>query len=99
MAPSLHVPGAGGNDMKLLAGLLVAASMYAAADKDMQRAIAWERHKDQVAARQARLEKKHPSVQYNDNNSANRSAEDDQQSTVKDPGPDGKWSGSSKVKK
>lgn len=74
--------------MRVLAGLLVAASMYAAADNDMQRAIAWERHKEQAAARQARLEKRHPSVTYNDNNSANRAADDQQNTkTVKDPGP------------
>jgi hypothetical protein len=86
MAPSLHISSAGGTDMKVLAGLLMAVSMYAAVDKDMQRAIAWERHKDRAAARQARLEKKHPSVEYNNNNSANRSADEGQQSTVKDPG-------------
>ena len=74
--------------MKVLAGLLMAVSMYAAVDKDMQRAIAWERHKDRAAARQARLEKKHPSVEYN-NSSANRSADEGQQSTVKDPGTRG----------
>ena len=84
--------------MRVLAGLLMAASMYAAVDKDMQRAIAWERHKDRAAARQARLEKKHPSVQY-DNNSANRSADEGQQSTVKDPGPRGSSSDSSNPKK
>jgi hypothetical protein len=83
--------------MRVLAGLLVAASMYAAADKDMQRAIAWERHKDRAAARQAQLEKKHPSVTYN-KNSANRSMEEDQ-NTVKDPGPKGQWSEPSKSKK
>ena len=48
--------------MKLLAGLLAVVSLCAAADKDMQRAIAWERQKDRAAARQARLEKRHPSV-------------------------------------
>jgi hypothetical protein len=74
--------------MRVLAGLLVAVSLYAAADKDMQRAIAWERHKDRAAARQARLEKRHPSVTYNNNDTANRSADDQQNGkTVKDPGP------------
>ena len=37
---------------------------------DMQAAIAWERHKDAAAARQARIEARHPSVTYNN---ANRS--------------------------
>jgi hypothetical protein len=77
--------------MRMLAGLLLAASMYGAVDKDMQRAIAWERHKEQAAARQARLEKRHPSVSYDhlNSNSANRSMQDDKQNTntVKDPGP------------
>jgi len=40
---------------------------------DMQAAIAWERHKDAAAARQARIEAKHPTVTYN---SANRSTND-----------------------
>lgn len=72
--------------MRVLAGLLLAASMYGAVDKDMQRAIAWERHKDRAAARQARLEKRHPSVTYN--NSANRSADENSDANrVKDPGP------------
>jgi len=73
--------------MRVLAGLLMAVSMYAATDKDMQRAIAWERHKDRAAARQAQLEKRHPSVTYG-TNTANRSAEEPQSgNTVKDPGP------------
>ena len=83
--------------MRVLAGMLLAVSMYAAADKDMQRAISWERHKERAAARQARLEKKNPSVQYN--NSANRSAEEDQKNTVKDPGPNGAGKDSSSPKK
>ena len=77
--------------MKLLAGLLLAVSMYAAVDKDMQRAIAWERQKERAAARQARLEKRHPSVTY-DNNSANRSADEPSPANeVKDPGPKNRW--------
>jgi hypothetical protein len=39
---------------------------------DMQAAIAWERHKEAAAARQARIEAKHPTVTYN---GANRSTE------------------------
>ena len=77
--------------MKLLAGLLAVASLCAAADKDMQRAIAWERQKDRAAARQARLEKRHPSVPAaaNNDNSANRADERQPANTVKDPGPQG----------
>jgi hypothetical protein len=56
--------------MRILSGLLLAASLYGAVDKDMQRAIAWERHKERAAARQARMEKTKPSVTYN--NTANR---------------------------
>jgi len=41
--------------------------------QDMQQAIAWERHKDAAAARQARIEAKHPTVTYE---GANRSTED-----------------------
>jgi hypothetical protein len=40
---------------------------------DMREAIAWERHKEAAAARQARIEAKHPTVTYN---TANRSSED-----------------------
>ncbi|HTS29525.1 MAG TPA: hypothetical protein VMH81_26830 [Bryobacteraceae bacterium] len=50
----------------------------------MAQAIAWEKFKDEAAARQARLEAKHPSVAYSD---ANRSAEEPQGRPVKDPGP------------
>lgn len=46
--------------------------------QSMQEAIAFERHKEAAAARQARLEAKHPSVTYNNN--ANR----EPQSTVQD---------------
>ena len=77
--------------MKLLAGLLTAASLYAAADRDMQRAIAWERHKERAAARQARIEKKRPSVTYT-NNSADRSDPSASSNQVKDPGPRNQWS-------
>jgi hypothetical protein len=69
--------------MRLLAGLLFAASVYGAVDKDMQRAIAWERHKERAAARQAQIEKRNPTVTYN-KNAADRAAEEPNQ--VKDPG-------------
>ena len=77
--------------MKVLAGLLAVVSLCAAADKDMQRAIAWERQKDRAAARQARLEKRHPTVPAaaNDNNSANRTDPSGTANAVKDPGPKG----------
>lgn len=42
-------------------GLLVTPSVLPAQD-DMQRAIQWEHYKDAAAARQAALEKQHPSV-------------------------------------
>jgi hypothetical protein len=77
--------------MKVLAGLLAAVSLYAAADTDMQRAIAWERHKDRAAARQAQLEKRHPSVTYTEQNSANRTDESVTSNEVKDPGPNNQW--------
>jgi len=55
-------------------------------DSDMQRAIEFQRNEDRAAARQARLEARHPSATYN--NEANR----EQQKTlpgrkVGDPGP------------
>jgi hypothetical protein len=58
------------------AGVLFCSTAQGAAqktsmDKDMQRAIAWERYKDQAAARQARKERLHPSVTYS-NREANR---------------------------
>ena len=85
--------------MKLLAGLLAVVSLCAAADKDMQRAIAWERQKDQAAARQARLEKRRPSVPaVTDTNSANRTDESQPASTVKDPGPKGQFADQDKDK-
>lgn len=71
--------------MKILTGLLLVASMYGAVDKDMQRAIAWERHKERAAERQARMEKKNPSVTYG--NSADRQADETVGKEVKDPGP------------
>jgi len=74
--------------IKVVAGAMLLASLCGAADRDMQRAIAWERHKDQAAARQARKEARNPSVTYS-NNSANRSAPDEepQGRKVVDPGP------------
>jgi hypothetical protein len=75
--------------MKVIAGIIVVASLLGAADRDMQRAIAWERHKDQAAARQARLERRHPSVTH-DANRAERSSDQEMQGRpVKDPGPQG----------
>ena len=85
--------------MKLLAGLLAVVSLCAAADKDMQRAIAWERHKHRAAARQARLEKRHPSVPATTQaDSANRSDESQPATTVKDPGPKGQFADQDKDK-
>ena len=75
--------------IRVVAGAMLLASLAGAVDKDMQRAIAWERHKDQAAARQAQLEKRHPSVTYNN---ANRSTDEDVQGTpVKDAGPRGAY--------
>ena len=72
--------------IKVIAGALLLTSLCGAVDKDMQRAIAWERHKDRAAARQARKEARHPSVTYS-NNTVNRSAGDDVQGRkVVDPG-------------
>ena len=54
--------------------------------EDMRRAIAFERAKDRAAARQARLEARHPSV-TNSTNSANRADESATSGReVKDPG-------------
>jgi hypothetical protein len=61
--------------MKVLSGLLLSVALYGAVDKDMQRAIAWERQKERAAARQARLEKTRPE------------AEEPKGKEVKDPGP------------
>jgi hypothetical protein len=85
----VHISPAEETIMKVLAGLLAVVSLCAAADKDMQRAIAWERQKDRAAARQARLEKRHPSVPAVADNSANRTDESQPANTVKDPGPKG----------
>jgi hypothetical protein len=72
---------------KVVVGVIVTASFLAAADRDMQRAIAWERWKDKAAAIQAQKEKRHPSVSY-EANRANRSSDDEVQGRpVKDPGP------------
>ena len=73
--------------IRVIAGTVLLASLCGAVDRDMQRAIAWERHKDQAAARQARKEARHPSVTYS-NNSANRAAQDEPEGRkVIDPGP------------
>ena len=84
---------------KLLTGFMASGLIFAsgamAAEKphkssgssDMQRAIAWERFKDEAAARQARKEVRNPSVSYDANRSANRSTDEPKGSTVKDPGP------------
>lgn len=65
----------------LTAGFLFSPFIYAAdkAEKkskvsdDMAQAIAFERYKDAAAARQARIEAKHPTVTYS-NSEADRSA-------------------------
>jgi hypothetical protein len=44
-------------------------------DSDMQRAIAFERHKEAAAAREARIEAKHPTVFYNDADRAKNNAD------------------------
>lgn len=86
---------------KILSGLMGACLVFApivsaataknkpAMSEDMRRAIAWEHYKDLAAARQARLEARHPSVTYTDaNRSADRSAEESNPGKiVKDPGP------------
>ena len=75
------------------AGLLIAPFSFAAdeqrkskssKDDDMRRAIAFERYKEQAAARQERKEARHPSVTYNN---ADRSGDRDAADRVKDPGP------------
>lgn len=72
--------------IKLVAGTILAVSLLGAVDRDMQRAIAWERHKDRAAALQAQKEKRHPSVTY-DANRANRSSDENTQGRpVTDPG-------------
>jgi hypothetical protein len=69
-----------------LATVVLLASVAMAADQpksrpmtsDVQRAIQWEKHKEEAAARQARKEARNPSVSYNNNadRSADRSAPD-----------------------
>ncbi|MBZ5624233.1 MAG: hypothetical protein LAQ69_36870 [Acidobacteriia bacterium] len=84
---------------RFLAGLigsgLVFAPMVSAAEakkhptmsEDMRQAIAFERAKDRADARQARLEKIHPSVSYTDaNRNADRSIDESQGRIVRDPG-------------
>jgi len=83
--------------MKVLAGMLLAVALCGATEQqpnsgtssDIQRAVAWERQKDEAAARQARKEKRNPSVTYN----TRRTEEPPEGTLVKDPGP-----GSSKDK-
>ena len=66
------------------AGVLLSPFVYAAdalqkknkESDDMAQAIAFERHKDAAAARQARIEAKHPTVPYS-NSEAERSADRD----------------------
>ena len=49
---------------------------------EVAKAVAWERYKDAAAARQARIEAKHPTVFYN-NSEAERSADQDKPKTNK----------------
>src|ERR1700749_3151123 len=79
-----------------IGGLLLASLAFAAtpadnssSGKDMRQAIAFERHKDVAAARQAQKEARHPSVSYsNADRSADRSDEQAPAGRpVKDPGP------------
>ena len=86
---------------RILAAILATGMMFApivsaekakkkeaAQSEDMRRAIAWEHFKDMAAARQARLEARHPSVTYtNANRDADRSIDESQGKPVKDPGP------------
>lgn len=85
---------------RLLAGLMGAGLVFApivlaetpkkqpAMSDDVKRAIAWERFKDQAAARQERLEAVHPSVTYDNANRADRMVDESTQGKpVKDPGP------------
>jgi hypothetical protein len=80
LAGALHYFSTGGGPMnRTLLSAMLFVSIGIAADQakkppaasDMQRAIQWERHKEAAAARQARLEARHPSVTYT--NSADRS--------------------------
>ena len=54
-------------------------------DSDMQRAIEFERYKERAAARQARLEARHPTVFYNN---ADRQRQEDNQPGKKVPPKD-----------
>ncbi len=54
---------------------------------DMCEAIAFQRAKDEADARQARKEARHPSVTYNNNSNADRSADRENPNRVIDPGP------------
>jgi len=77
------------------AGTLCAPVVSAASNNkkgmsdDMRRAIAWERHKEAAAARQARIERRHPSVPPAAN--ADRTMEEPQRQgrPVKDTGAPG----------
>jgi hypothetical protein len=87
--------------IRVLAGLLSAGMVFApmvlaatpkkqtGMSEDMRQAIAFERAKDRADARQARLEKIHPSVTSSDaNRNADRSMDESTQGRpVKDPGP------------
>jgi hypothetical protein len=75
--------------IRILAGMMIAGALAGAADRDMQRAIEWERHKDRAAERQAAKERRHPSVTYDNRNTANREANDatEGRRKVTDPGP------------
>lgn len=68
-------------------GMLLAAASRPRQSDDMRRAIAWEHYKDMAAARQARMEARHPSVTYR--GEANREDEQNvrQDQRVVDPGP------------
>jgi hypothetical protein len=87
--------------IRMLAGLLCAGALAVPAvsaasskhtrgmSEDMRRAIAFERHKAEADARQARIEARHPTVPPV---SANRSAEKEVPPgarVVHDPGPAG----------
>jgi hypothetical protein len=73
------------------AGFVLSPFAYAAdrpqkknrVDNDMAQAIAFERQKDAAAARQARIEAKHPTVTYS-NSEAERSADRDASKADKD---------------
>ena len=72
----------------ICAGILPAAQPQNRMSDDMRRAIAWERYKDLAAARQAAIERKHPSVTYGE---ANRTRDQDKEETggrpAKNAGP------------